>query len=201
MRKFVHVSITNPSENSQLPYFRGKALLEKLLIESGLGYTIVRPTVIFGNEDILINNIAWLLRKFPMFVIPGSGEYQLQPIYVKDMAELCVAAAADEISSTIDAIGPETYSFNELVKTIARIVRSRAAIVHLPSKIALTAASALGWIVGDVMLTPDEVRGLEANLLLTQSAPTGTTHLSEWLTQNADKVGRSYASELAKHYR
>jgi NADH dehydrogenase len=117
------------------------------------------------------------------------------------MAELSVAAATDENSSTIDAIGPETYSFNELVKMIARIVHSRAAIVHLPSSIALAAATALGWIVGDVMLTPDEVRGLAANLLVTQSEPKGATRLSEWLSQNADRVGRSYASELAKHYR
>jgi uncharacterized protein YbjT (DUF2867 family) len=136
VRKFVHVSISNPSEDSPLPYFRGKAQLEKSLIESGLSHAIIRPTVIFGIEDILINNITWLLRKFPLFAIPGSGEYQLQPIYVNDMAELCVAAARSDENSVIDAIGPETFSFNELVKTIARIVHSRAAIVHLPASLA-----------------------------------------------------------------
>ena len=201
VRKFVHVSITNPSETSPLPYFKGKALLEKSLIESGLSYSIIRPTVIFGLEDILINNIAWLLRRFPVFAIPGTGEYQLQPIYVEDMAALSVETSSEGHNRIIDAIGPETYSFNDLVRMIARIVDSRAAIVHLPPSIALAAATMLGWIVRDVMLTPDEVRGLMANLLVTNSEPVGRTRLSEWLAQHANQVGIAYASELAKHYR
>src|SRR5262249_37427495 len=75
VRRIVHVSITNPSESSSLPYFRGKAELERDLRESGISYAIVRPTVVFGREDILINNIAWLLRRLPLFVIPGDGSY------------------------------------------------------------------------------------------------------------------------------
>ena len=64
VRRIVHISITNPSEDSPLPYFRGKALVEKAIHESGLSYAILRPTVLFSPEDVLINNIAWFLRRF-----------------------------------------------------------------------------------------------------------------------------------------
>ncbi|MGH2581061.1 MAG: SDR family oxidoreductase, partial [Actinomycetota bacterium] len=90
VRRIVHVSITNPSEDSPFPYFRGKATVERMIRDSGLGYAIVRPTVIFGREDILINNIAYILRRVPIFGIPGSGSYRLRPVSVEDVADICV---------------------------------------------------------------------------------------------------------------
>src|SRR4030067_522625 len=66
-------------------YFRGKAMLERVLIESGVSYAILRPAVLFGKEDILINNIAWVLRRFPVFCVFGDGRYRLRPIYVGDL--------------------------------------------------------------------------------------------------------------------
>jgi len=73
VRRIVHLSIANPSIDSHLPYYSGKGQVEKSLIDSGLSYAILRPTVIFGAKDILINNIAWFARHFPVFAIPGSG--------------------------------------------------------------------------------------------------------------------------------
>ena len=64
VRRIVHVSITNPDLDSKLPYFRGKAELEELLPSLAPSYCILRPTVLFGKEDVLINNIAWALRRF-----------------------------------------------------------------------------------------------------------------------------------------
>src|ERR1700680_2251717 len=80
--RIVHLSIANPSLDSCLPYYSGKALVEKAIVDSGLSYAILRPTIIFGPEDILINNIAWFVRLFPVFAIPGSGRYQVPPIFV-----------------------------------------------------------------------------------------------------------------------
>jgi len=201
VRRFVHVSITNPSEHSPTPYFRGKAALEKALIESGLSYAIIRPTVIFGPEDILINNIAWLLRKFPLFAIPGSGEYGLQPIFVEDMAALVVELASDWRDQIVDAVGPEIYTFDELVRLVAKTVGSKSWIFHVPPRIAFLLSRMIGWMVGDVVLTHDEVVGLMANLLISDKPPTGSTRLSEWLEQNRSNIGTSYASELARHFR
>jgi uncharacterized protein YbjT (DUF2867 family) len=201
VRKIVHVSITNPSQESPLPYFRGKARVERSIIESGLSYAIIRPTVVFGPEDILINNIAWLLRRFPLFAIPGRGIYRMQPIFVEDLAALAVEAAQTPENATVDAVGPETYAFNALVRLLAETVQSKAAIVHVPPQMALLAAKAIGFIVGDVLLTADEVKGLMANLLVSDGPPLGRTSLAKWLAANASRVGANYSSEIARHYR
>jgi len=200
VRHLVHVSIANPSLDSPLPYYRGKAVLEQAIQESRLSYAILRPTVIFGLEDILINNIAWLLRRFPVFVVPGSGDYALQPIFVEDMAKLAVDAAQAEKNVVLDAVGPEVYTFDELLHLVAGVLGRRARIVHLPPAIALTLSRLIGYLVRDVVLTPEEIQGLMADLLVSQSPPTGTTRLSDWLRQNADRVGARYTSELKRHY-
>jgi uncharacterized protein YbjT (DUF2867 family) len=201
VRKIVHISIASPSDDSPLPYFRGKAVLEKAIIDSGLSYAIIRPTVIFGREDILINNIAWLLRRFPVFAVPGSGEYRLQPVFVEDVAGMAVRAADEAESRIVDAVGPETFTFNELVRLIADKIGSRTRIVHLPFGPALLASRLIGYVVRDVVLTRDEVAGLTSGLLASAGPPTGSTRLSEWLDENAAILGTRYASELGRHYR
>jgi uncharacterized protein YbjT (DUF2867 family) len=201
IRKIVHVSITNPSVDSPLPYFRGKGEVEKAIAACGVPYAIIRPTVIFGPEDILINNIAWLLRKFPVFAIPGKGDYRLQPVFVEDMAEMAVAAAQQPQNWTLDAAGPEVYTFEELVRLIAKHVHRRAKIVHLKPGLVFFLANSLGRAVGDVILTREELDGLMAGLLVSPNPPTGATRFSRWLEENADSLGTSYSSELARHYR
>ncbi len=201
VKRFVHVSISNPSASSPLPYFKGKAELEAALQKSGLSYAIIRPTVIFGDEDILINNIAHLLRRFPLFAIPGDGRYQLQPIFVEDMADLIVKAAQMDENLIWDAVGPDIFSFDELVKLIRSKVGSRSILIHLPPKLALFLSQIVGLLVRDVILTPDEIDGLMANLLISRQKPTGKHQLSDWLQDHAGQVGARYASELARHYR
>jgi uncharacterized protein YbjT (DUF2867 family) len=201
VRRVVHVSITNPSAASPLPYFHGKALLEQSLRESGLSYAILRPTVIFGKEDILINNIAWLLRRFPLFAVPGSGRYRLQPIYVADMAELAVEAAKGSQNLTLDAVGPDIFTFDALLDLIAQTVGSRAARLHLPPELALRLSQVIGVFLGDVVLTRDEVAGLSADLLISAQPPTGRTRLADWLAANRATIGQRYAPEIARHYR
>jgi NADH dehydrogenase len=197
----VHISIANPSEDSPLPYYRGKALVEKALIESGLSYAILRPAVIFGTEDILINNIAWMLRRFPIFGVIGSGKYRVQPIFVEDVAKIAVDAAQEGRNTIINAVGPEIFTFDELVKLITEKTGCKSKIVHAPPAIGYLLSKMIGYLVRDVVLTWEEVQGLTADLLVTDSPPTGETRLSEWLENNADRVGRRYASELKRHYR
>lgn len=201
VRKIVHVSIANPSLDSPLPYYRGKAELEAAIKGSGLRYAILRPAVIFGFEDILINNIAWLLRHFPIFAIPGRGDYRLQPVFVEDVADLAVRAAAQDSDSVIDAVGPEIFTFDEFVRLIAGRIGSRAKVVHIAPSMALALSSLVGLVVRDKILTRDEIAGLMANLLVSSDAPTAQTRFSDWLRAHADALGRTYASELARHYR
>ena len=200
VRRIVHVSITNPSEDSPLPYFRGKALVEKAITESKLSYAILRPAVLFGDQGILINNIAWFLRRLPVFAVPGSGEYGLQPIYVEDLADLAVEWGHKSESAVLDAVGPEAPTFNELARMIAGAVHAKALMVHVPPALALVATWLTGKLVGDVVLTPDEVKGLEANLLVSKGEPTASTRLSEWISANAGWLGTRYFSEVKKHF-
>ena len=201
VRRVVYISISNPSEDSPLPYFHGKAQLERTLRESGLSYAILRPTVLFGPEGILINNIAWLVRRFPIFAVMGEGDYRLQPIYVEDLADLMVKAAESPENLVMDAVGPETYRFDELVRLIADVLHRKVKFIHLSPGVMYFISRLMGLVLGDVILTRDEISGLMANLLISDQPPTAHTRLSEWLHVHADAVGKQYASELQRHYR
>jgi len=194
--RFIHISITNACAESPLPYFRGKGVVEQYLMNSGLSYAILRPAIIFGREDILLHNITWMLRRFPLFTIPGDGNYRVQPVFVGDLAKLAVDAANEQLDLSIDAVGPETFTFNELVALLARTVASKAWFVHVSPSVQLILAWLFSRLTGDVTLTRDEIRGLMGDLLVSKSAPTATTRLSEWLARNADVIGTRYRSEL-----
>jgi len=198
--RIVHVSIANPSAESPLGYYRGKAELEQAVSDSGLPYTIVRPTVIFGAEDILINNIAWFVRRFPVFGIPGDGRYRIRPIYVEDIARLMTDAVDARRNAVIDAVGPETYTFEELVRLIGRSMGRSVHLVHVPTTLAYVATLVTGWSVDDVVLTWEEYRGLMGNLLAPEGPASGKTRLSDWLAAHKEFVGVRYASEVARHF-
>lgn len=200
VQRIVHISITNPSPDSDLPYFWGKAANEQTVIESGIPYAILRPTVLFGTEDILINNIAWLLRRFPIFAIPGNGQYCLQPVYVDDLASLAVDVGYAQGNTIWDAVGPDIFTFEEMVRLIGQTLGLRRGLIHVPPKLALTTAQLLSLFVGDVMLTPEEVEGLMVGLLVSDQPPRCKTHLVDWLRDNKESVGKRYASEIARHY-
>ena len=198
VRRVVHVSITNPSLDSQLEYFRGKAQLEAALQESGLSYAILRPAVLFGKEDILINNIAWLLRRLPVFGVFGDGQYRLQPIYVDDLARLAVEQGAAAENTIVNALGPETFTYRELVATIGEIIGKRRRIISVPPWLGYWFAAVVGQLMGDVLLTRDEVEGLMADLLYVDDVPAGATRLTDWARENASLLGKYYANELAR---
>ena len=200
VKRIVHISITNPSADSHLPYFWGKAANEKFVTESGMSYAILRPTVLFGKEDILINNIAWLLRRFPIFGLPGDGSYKLSPVYVDDLAALAVESVYGSEDYIWDAVGPDEFTFREMVELIGKTVDKTPPLIPLPPRLALLAAQFLSLFVNDVMLTPEEVDGLMANLLVSKETPRCKTSLKDWLRENRNTVGGHYASELARHF-
>jgi uncharacterized protein YbjT (DUF2867 family) len=200
VERIVHVSITNPSLDSPLPYFKGKAEVEQALAATGISHAVLRPAVFFGGRDVLVNNIAWLLRRLPIFgVVPGG--YGLQPIHVEDLARLAVEQGESRTTITLDAVGPETLGFGELVHLVRRAVGSRALVAPVPPWLLLLASRLLGPLVGDVVLTADEVAGLTANLLVSKGPPTAPTRFTTWLGEHADELGRAWANELARHFR
>jgi nucleoside-diphosphate-sugar epimerase len=201
VRRIVHLSIANPSLDSPLPYYRGKAQVEHALAEVGLGFSIVRPTWIFGGEsEILANNIAWILRNMPLFAVPGDGRYPVQPVHIDDLARICLQAGEAENDVIVDAAGPETLSFAELVHEVRRATGSRAPIVHLPPIAMAAAARLLGLLLSDVVLTADEIKGLTAGLLVSHHRPLGRMAFTDWLNDHAASLGQSYANELQRHF-
>jgi len=196
--RVVHVSITNPSEDSPFEYFRGKARLERLLGESGLSHAILRPAVLFGEGDILVNNIAWTLRHLPLFGVFGAGTCGIQPIHVDDLARLAVEQGVAAENAVVNAIGPETFTYRSLVAAIGEAIGCRRPIVSVPPSLGLLAGRILGWFLNDVVITREEIGGLNAGLLAVDASPTGTVRLTEWAREHADSLGRRYASELAR---
>jgi uncharacterized protein YbjT (DUF2867 family) len=201
VERIVHVSIANPSTESPLPYFKGKALVEDALAQSGLHHSIVRPTWIFGGQrDVLTNNIAWILRRMPVFALPGSGSYPVQPVHVDDLARICIDAAGSNGDPVVDAAGPDRMPFRDVIALVRSAVSARSPIVHVPPSLMAAAARALGLLVRDVVLTPDEIKGLMAGLLVSHDPPLGQIAFSEWLDEHKTSLGRSYANELHRHF-
>jgi nucleoside-diphosphate-sugar epimerase len=200
-RRVVHVSVTNPTLAPALPYFRGKAEVERDVAGSGLSYAIVRPTLVFGPRDILVNNIAWGLRRSPVFPIPSDGSYRVQPVSVEDTATICVDAGGTDENVVLDAAGPETISYEGLVRLVAAAVGSRARIVHWPSRLVLALARVTGVVRRDVLLTAQELEGLCASLLVSDQPPLGRASFSSWVAANGEALGRGYVSELARNFR
>jgi NADH dehydrogenase len=157
IKRIVHISITHPSEDSPLEYFSGKARFERALAEIGIPHAILRPTVIFGKEEILFNNIAWLLRNFPVFGVFGDGSYRIQPVYVDDLAALAVEYGEKSGDFVINAVGPETFTYRELVKTIADIIGKPRPIISMPPRLDYLAGLCFGKLMNDVVITWPEI--------------------------------------------
>ena len=202
VRRIVHISITNPDPKSDLPYFRGKGQLEDALRDLGVSYAILRPTVLYSTEDILLNNIAWTVRKFPVVPLPGNGQYGIQPVFVEDLACLAVECSQSEENIELDAVGPEVFTYAQLVRLVRDKTGSRCWVAPSPKPLTHLAGRALGWLLKDIVLTKDEIKGLSRGLLVSKSeqpAP-APTRLTEWLEQNAQHLGTHYANEVSRHY-
>lgn len=201
VRKVVQISVSNPTLDSHLDYYAGKARTEEIVRGSGLRWAIVRPTLVFGTRDILINNIAWLLRRMPIFIIPGSGTYRIQPVAAEDVAEIAAWAAEQTANLTVDAAGPDIVTYEELVERIAIAVGRRPRFVYMAPRPTLWAGDIVSAYARDVLLTRQELQGLMEELLVSHEKPRGTRNIDNWLLTNADSIGRTYASELDRHWR
>jgi uncharacterized protein YbjT (DUF2867 family) len=200
VRRIVHLSVVGAAADAPTPYVRAKAALEAVVRASGLEWAIVRPTLTFGTDDILINNLAWALRRLPVYGIPGFGRYTVQPVHVDDVARLCLEASSADSGRTIDAAGPETLTYRELVELVRGAVGSRSLVVPMPTWAVLAAARVLGLLVRDVVLTRDELRELTSSLLTSSETPRGEIRISSWVAAHADELGRRWSSELARNY-
>ena len=198
--RIVHVSVSNASSGSDLPYFRAKAQVEDMLVGLGVPHVIIRPTLVFGVGDLLLNNMAWALRRFPVFPVYSNGDYSVQPVYVEDLAAQAVEAGSQSENTVADAAGPDTFSFEALLRLLASSIGVPARLLHTPPSVGLALTKLVGLLMRDMALTREEVDGLMAGLLTSAEPPTGTTRLADWLVVHADTLGRRYVSELRRNY-
>jgi NADH dehydrogenase len=201
LERIVHVSITHPSISSPYGYFRGKAEAERALAEAGVPFAVLRPAILFGGSGVLLNNIAWLLRRLPVFGIGGRGDYRIRPVHIDDLAALAVEAGATREDLVVDAVGPERPTFLELVRAIRDAVGARSRIVRVPGVVVPPLASLLGRFLRDVLLTGEEYRAMAAGLADTDGPATGETSVSQWVRDHGDTLGRVYANEIDRHFR
>jgi uncharacterized protein YbjT (DUF2867 family) len=201
IERIVHVSITHPSLDSPYPYFRGKARVEQILAETGIPHGIARPAVLFGGEGVLINNIAWLLRHVPVFAIGGSGGYRVRGIHVADLAQLCVELGARDDTVVVDAVGPQSLTFRELVDAVRTAVGSHAVVLPVPGPLLTATSHALGLVLRDTLLTREEYLAMVDGLADSDAPSTGRILLTDWITEHRSELGRRYANELDRHFR
>ena len=204
--KIIHISVTNPSLKSPYPYFKGKARVEDYLRSCNVQYVIIRPALIFSEGDILINNMAWIMRRSPVFGIFGSGKFKVQPISQEDLAKIVVQNVNSDLknNSIIDAIGPETLEFKQLLRLITDSTGSKTLILPFWGYlkwIPFVFSKLFGYLLRDVLLTRHEMNALIDNLLLTDSPSLGSQSIKKWLKENGDELGKFYAHEINRHYK
>jgi len=201
VRRIVHVSITHADPASPYPYFRGKAAVEQHLAATGVSHAIARPAILFGGNGVLVNNIAWLLRRLPVFAIGGRGEYRVRAIHIDDLARLCARLGASGDNVTLDAVGPQSLTFREMVTVIRAAVGSRALVFSVPGSLVPPLSAALGLVLRDVLLTGEEYRAMADGLADSDAPSTGETAFTDWVARHGAELGRRYANELDLHFR
>jgi len=201
IQRIVHVSITNPSLTSADSYFRGKAEVERALAECGVPHAIVRPAVLFGGNGVLVNNIAWLLRRLPVFAIGGRGDYRLRPIHIGDLGTLCADLGARSDTVVTDAVGPQSLPFRQMVEEIRAAIGSHSVIVPVPGALIPALAAMLNVALHDTLLTAGEYRSMAAGLADSAGPATGTVRFTDWVAEHGAELGRQYANELDRHFR
>jgi len=201
IQRIVHVSITHADPASPYPYFRGKGEAEQHLASLGVPYAVMRPAIFFGGNGVLLNNIAWLLRRLPVFAIGGGGQYKIRPIHVDDLARLAVSLGRASGNQTVDAVGPESVTFRDMVAAIRSAVGSRSLLVPAPGWLIPPMSAVLGGVLHDVLLTTEEYQAMAAGLADSSAPATGQTSLTDWIARHGDSLGRAYANELERHFR
>jgi uncharacterized protein YbjT (DUF2867 family) len=130
--RFIYVSHLGADRASAFPVLKAKGIAEEFIRQSGLNYTILRTSLLYGEEDVFVNAIAMVLRATPLFFfMPGDGTVKLQPLWVEDLVT-CLEWSLDDLTTlnqTLSLGGPEFFSFREIVQTVMRTIHTRRVIV------------------------------------------------------------------------
>lgn len=190
VRRIVHLSVVQPDAASPYPYFRGKAEVEAHLAALPVPAAVVRPALVFGGEAAMLDDLARVLRRVPVFGLPAGGRFRVRPVHVDDVVDLCLAGSEVDEPTVVDAVGPERPTFRELVTQVRDAVGSRARLVGLPVPVVLAAGRLLGRLQGRELLTAEELRSTIDGLADADGPATGSRSLSAWLAEHGAELGR-----------
>lgn len=197
VERIVHFSVAHPHKAPDWTYFCGKVAVEKYLNDSEYCFAILRPTVLFGgHRNVLINNIAWMLRKFPIFGVFGMGNYPIQPVHVKDVARVAVEQGESRENVTIDVTGPETFRYKEYIGVMAKSMSLRRIILPMPPFVGWLFGKFLGLLLQDLVITRAEIKGLRRGLMASDEDPLGQLKFSEWIAEHGKDFGKRYQNDL-----
>ncbi|MGB0058778.1 NAD(P)H-binding protein, partial [Candidatus Binatus sp.] len=142
--QFIYISGAAADENSAHPAFRAKGRAERAIRESGLTYTIFRPSLVYGPEDKVVNGLARALRYAPVFGVPGTGRQKVQPVLVDDLAACVILAVSGRgRNGTYDIGGPDLMTFDEMMRIIMDASGHRRPLFHIPETIMRTVGGLL----------------------------------------------------------
>jgi uncharacterized protein YbjT (DUF2867 family) len=142
--QFIYISGAAADENSAHPAFRAKGRAERAIRESGLTYTIFRPSLVYGPQDKVVNGLARALRYAPVFGVPGTGRQKVQPLLVDDFAACVMLAVSGRgRNGTYDIGGPDLMTFDEMMRIIMDASGHRRPLFHIPETIMRTVGGLL----------------------------------------------------------
>ena len=195
--RVVHFSVSNPEDAPRWTYFQGKVDAERALRESGNSYAVIRPTLLFGGDrNVLVNNMAWLIRCFPVFGVFGWGNYPVQPVHVEDVARISIEVGMKDENITLDVAGTEVYTYREFVTAIAKGMGVTRLIVPVPPVVGWVVGRIFGLILKDDVITMAEIRGLMQGLMASKEDSRGKFLFSEWISENGATLGLKYHNDL-----
>jgi NADH dehydrogenase len=198
--RFVQTSVSNAPDHPRLAYYAGKAALDRELAASNLSHAIVRPTLIVGPRDVLTNNIAWILRRFPCFGMPRGGAFGVQPVTLDDTGRIMADAAESTDDMTVDAAGPDIFTFRDYVDLVQRAIGTHTRYVTLPDWMMMAMVRTANLALRDQLLSYEELLGLHEEALVSNAPPLGTQSVEPLLRAQADTLGRAYVNDTRRHF-
>ncbi len=162
VKKIFYLSALGTSEDAETEYFRTKHEAERAVIESGLDYTIFRPSVVYGVRDKSLNMIASMVRHSPIIPVIGDGKYRMQPVYVEELAAIMAHASRLDVTDgkIYEVGGPEQLTYMEILDIIKRVLGRKRLTVHIPVSWVNAAAAVMEKIFKPAPVTRDQIRML-----------------------------------------
>lgn len=146
INRFIQISALGVTPDARTGYFKTKYRGEEAIRNSGLNFTIFRPSTIFGPDDDFINMLIRMIKKLPLVPVIGNGEYRMQPVYIDDLCNVIIRSLNENFTfgNTFDIGGPEIITYNRMLEALETVLGRRSPKIHQPVFIMRILAKVLG---------------------------------------------------------